>query len=102
MQAGMQRVLAAPGSLDLEQRAAFRREAEALLERLEPGGTLVVDFSGTRSVDSAGLGTLLVIQRRATARRQTVRLRHVHAEIRSLLTLSRLADLFELEPAEQG
>lgn len=95
----MMQTLAAPRALDLEQRTAFRQEAEALLERLAPGEVLVIDLAATRLVDSAGLGTLLVIQRRAAAARQVVRLRNVHDEIRTLLTLSRLADVFQLEPA---
>ena len=93
----MERVIVAPGTLDLERRAAFRRRAEDALDRLPDGATLVVDLAATRGVDSAGLGVLVVVQRRAAARRQTVRLANVGEELRSLLVLSRLADLFAME-----
>ena len=95
--AGMERVIAAPGMLDLERRTAFRRRAEDTIDRLPEGGTLIVDLAATRDVDSAGLGVLIVVQRRAAVRGQTVRLVNVGDELRSLLTLSRLADLFEME-----
>lgn len=93
----MHRFISAPDVLDLERRAAFRRTVEDALARLPEGGTLIVDLARTRAVDSAGLGALVVIQRRAAARQQTVRLVNVTDELRSLLTLSRLADLFDME-----
>jgi anti-anti-sigma regulatory factor len=58
---------------------------------------LVIDLTGTRAVDSAGLGTLMLIQRRAADRRQTVCLRGANDELRFLLVLTKLDDLFELE-----
>ena len=60
-------------------------------------GGLVIDLSGTRSVDSAGLGALMLIQRKAAERRQVVRLRGANEELRFLLVLTKLDDLFELE-----
>lgn len=95
----MQRILRAPAALTLEARDAVRHEAESALARMPDGGTLVLDLADTRSVDSAGLGALIVIQRAAARRSQTVRLRNVHQEIRALLVLSRLADLFALDNA---
>ena len=49
-------------------------------------------------MDSAGLGALMLIQRRAAERRQTVVLRNPSDEIRFLLVLTKLDDLFQLEP----
>jgi anti-anti-sigma factor len=93
-----EKVLAAPERLSLESRTAFRRSATELLEELEEGaGRLVVDLSGTRHVDSAGLGALMLVQRRAAERRQTVCLRGANEELRFLLVLTKLDDLFELE-----
>lgn len=91
-------VIAAPEALRLEQRTGFRREATALLDRLAPGrGTLVIDLGATRAVDSAGLGALIVIHRQAAARRVDVRLVRVSEEIRFLLRLTKLDELFELD-----
>ena len=94
----IEKTLAAPERLDLESRTAFRRAAGELLDALEEGaGRLVIDLSGTRGVDSAGLGALMLIQRKAAERRQTVCLRGANEELRFLLVLTKLDDLFELE-----
>jgi anti-anti-sigma factor len=92
------RTLAAPASLGLESRKAFREQAVACLQDLPEGlGRLVIDLSETRRVDSAGLGVLMLVQRAASERRQSVVLRGAGEEIRYLLALTRLADLFEFE-----
>jgi anti-anti-sigma regulatory factor len=96
-----ERVLAAPEALGLEQRTAFRRAAGELVEQLPEGaGRLVIDLSSTRAVDSAGLGALMLIQRKAAERRLSVRLRGANEELRFLLVLTKLDDLFELESAQ--
>lgn len=93
-----ERTLAAPEALGLDTRTGFRREAAALLDELPEGtGRLVIDLTATRAVDSAGLGALMLIQRRAAERRQTVCLRGANEELRFLLVLTKLDDLFELE-----
>ena len=94
----MEKSLAAPERLDLESRTAFRRAAGEVLDLLAEGnGRLVIDLSGTRTVDSAGLGALMLIQRKAAERRQIVCLRGANEELRFLLVLTKLDDLFELE-----
>jgi len=93
-----EKVLAAPEQLGLESRTDFRRAAAELLEQLPEGaGRLIIDMSGTRQVDSAGLGALMLIQRKAAERRLTVCLRGANEELRFLLVLTKLDDLFELE-----
>jgi anti-anti-sigma factor len=93
-----ERVLAAPEALGLDSRTAFRRTAGELLEQLAEGsGRLVIDLSSTRQVDSAGLGALMLIQRKAAERRVAVCLRGANEELRFLLVLTKLDDLFELE-----
>ena len=97
----LERVLAAPERLSLETRTTFRRAAGDLLEQMEEGvGRLVVDLSGTQHVDSAGLGALMLVQRRAAERRQAVCLRGANEELRFLLVLTKLDDLFELESGQ--
>jgi ABC-type transporter Mla MlaB component len=93
-----ERVLAAPETLGLETRGSFRQEAVAMLDQLPEGlGRLIVDLDRTNRVDSAGLGALMLVQRRAAERRQIVALRHASDEIRFLLALTKLIDLFEME-----
>ncbi len=91
--------LVAPEHLGLQSRTEFRQQAVTLLDRLPEGvGRLTVDLSATRQVDSAGLGALMLIQRKAAERRQGIVLRNANEELRFLLVLTRLDDLFELDP----
>jgi len=97
-----EKVLAAPEKLGLDSRSAFRRAAGDLLDALPEGsGRLVIDLASTRQVDSAGLGALMLIQRRAAERRQIVCLRGANEELRFLLVLTKLDDLFELEGGDR-
>ncbi|HET9064850.1 MAG TPA: STAS domain-containing protein [Gemmatimonadales bacterium] len=92
------RVLSAPGDLGLATRGAFRDAANELLDELPEGsGELVIDLGPTRTVDSSGLGALIMIQRHATDRRQRIVLRGVGPELEYLLVLTKLDDLFEFE-----
>jgi anti-sigma B factor antagonist len=92
--------MAAPETLGLDTRVEIRKSAVRLLEEMPEGiGRLVIDLARTRQVDSAGLGALMLIQRRASERRQVVVLRNVSEEIRFLLVLTKLDDLFQLESA---
>jgi len=93
-----ERGLSAPDTLGLESRVEIRKAAIKLLEGMPEGtGRLVIDLGRTRQVDSAGLGALMLIQRRAAERRQTVVLRNPSEEIRFLLVLTKLYDLFQFE-----
>ena len=93
-----EKILAAPEALSLDTRTTFRRAATDMLEELPEGnGRLVIDLSATRTVDSAGLGALMLIQRLAAERRQPVVLRNPSEEIRFLLTITKLYDLFTVE-----
>jgi anti-anti-sigma factor len=95
------RGLSAPDTLGLESRVAIRKAAFQLLEEMPEGtGRLVIDLGRTRHIDSAGLGALMLIQRRAAERRQTVVLRRPNEEIRFLLVLTKLYDLFQVETGE--
>ena len=94
----VERGLAAPDTLGLESRVEIRRAAIQLLEDMPEGtGRLIIDLGRTRHVDSAGLGALMLIQRTAAERRQMVVLRNPNEEIRFLLVLTKLYDLFHVE-----
>ncbi len=96
----VERSLTAPETLGLDTRVEIRKAAIRLLEEMAEGtGRLVIDLGPTRHVDSAGLGALMLIQRRAAERRQVVVLRNASEEIRFLLVLTKLDDLFQLESA---
>jgi len=92
------RAIQAPEVLGLDSRGDFRDSAVATLDELSEGGVLVIDFGGTRRIDSAGLGAMMLVQRRAAEREQRVVLRNLRDEFRFLLVLTKLDDLFEIEP----
>jgi len=93
-----EQILEAPPVLGLDERVAFRDAAVAALDALPPAsGRLVIDLVATHAVDSAGLGALIVVQRHAAERRQSICLRHMTDELRFLLVLTKLADLFDVE-----
>ena len=98
----VERALDAPETLGLETRIEIRRRAVQLLEEMPEGsGRLVIDLTGTHQIDSAGLGALMLIQRHAAERRQAVVLRNPNEEIRFLLVLTKLYDLFTIELAHE-
>lgn len=97
----VERILEAPTSLSLDERATFRDQALRALDRLPAAvGCLILECSQTATVDSAGLSALIAIQRHAARREQRVRLRGVRDELRFLLMLTKLADLFDMEDVE--
>lgn len=94
----VERGLSAPDTLGLECRVEIRKAAFQLLEEMPQGtGRLVIELGRTRHIDSAGLGALMLIQRHAAERHQAVVLRNPNEEIRFLLVLTKLYDLFHVE-----
>jgi anti-anti-sigma regulatory factor len=91
-------VVRAPNELGADSRAAFREEAVRALASLgdaPPHLPLIIDFTHTQRVDSAGLGALITVQMRAAEGRRPVALRRVSEEVRYLLLMTRLDDRFE-------
>ena len=94
------RELAGPVNLGLDTRIEFRKAAVELMGTMtQPGSRLIIDLTATRTVDSAGLGVLMLIQRHAAERRLRVVLKRPNDELRFLLALTKLDDLFDLEAA---
>ena len=94
------RELAGPVNLGLDTRIEFRKAAVDLMDAMtQPGSRLIIDLTATRTVDSAGLGVLMLIQRHAAERRLRVVLKRPNDELKFLLALTKLDDLFDLEAA---
>lgn len=91
--------LASPERLIAETRVDFRCAALDRLERVAEQGTteLVVDMAGTRDVDAAGLGILVLVQKRAREIGVAIKLSHTQPQVRTLLQLTKLDGLFLLE-----
>jgi len=100
MQAAMhneETVLIAPERLISATRSEFRTAALAHLEQLGADTTeLTIDLGRTVELDAAGLGILVLIQKRAKERGLSTRLRQTPERVRNLLQLTMLDFLFEL------
>jgi len=94
-------IVQAPQHLGVQTRAAFRDDVLAALAQLAAGaapGRLVIDLGLTQRIDSAGLGTLVMLQLRASERKRSVVLRGASEEIRFLLLMTKLEERFVIEP----
>ena len=96
-----EQVIVAPERLGLQTRSQFRKVASELIDCTTTGtGRLVIDCGCLRAIDSAGLNTLILVQRKASKRRIRVFLRDLDDELRALLVLTKLDDLFELQDGQ--
>ena len=95
------RQITAPEELGLDTRLEFRESASRELDALSEGATLVVDLGRTSRVDSAGLSALMLLSRRASERNQRIVLKDPSEELRFLLALTLMTDLFEMEPKQK-
>lgn len=94
-----ERVLAAPAKLQHPLAGEFRRSGLELTDALpETGGRLVIDLRATEDADSTGLEALIAIRRRAIRRGWTVQLRGVGPNLRSLLEVTKIDGLFDIDP----
>jgi anti-sigma B factor antagonist len=81
-------------------RIVYRDEAAALSnlvgEVLEHGSKVVLDLSGVSTIDSAGIGELVLLHTWAQARNADLRCASPSPFVRDLLYLTRLDSFFEI------
>ena len=79
-----------------------RRELQQhVADALEAGAReIVVDLAEAGYVDSAGLGTLVMLAKRARTRGAELRLTHLNDDLKTLFRLTKLDTLFPLDDAE--
>src|SRR3954471_11428355 len=86
--------------LRCEGRIIFGPEARALTgivtDVLPAAGRMVIDFAGIESVDSAGLGELVMLHMWAEAAGYTLKIASPCASVRRLLELTNLISVFDL------
>jgi anti-anti-sigma factor len=92
-------VLTTPERLVTETRLEFRRTALEHVERAvqDSAPRIYVDLSATREIDASGLGVLVLLQKRARERMIATRLMNAGPVVRSMLSLTKLDYLFELD-----
>ncbi len=84
-------------------RIVYRDEAAALSrivgDVLTQTGNLVLDLSGVRSMDSAGIGELAMLQVRARERNVNLKCAGANRIVRTLLDLTRLDTVLDVHPS---
>lgn len=92
-------VLQAPERLIAEHRLDFRRNALERLTKATSDGArrITIDLRETREVDASGLGVLVLVQKRARESFLSTCLTHTPENVRQLLRLTQLENLFEFE-----
>ena len=83
-------------------RICFRQEArrfsQAAVGLMETRTGLVLELSGVKAMDSAGIGELVLVHMQAQAFNCAVRLVAPSLQVRTLLKLTNVASLFEIFP----
>jgi anti-sigma B factor antagonist len=87
-------VVEGPTHFIIDNRAEVRERVRAQLEQGRP--TVVVDLSRTEYVDSAGLGTLVLLNKEARAAGGCLVLAGLSEHVRDLLRLVRLDEVFTI------
>jgi anti-sigma B factor antagonist len=86
-----------------EGRIVYRDEALALSqlvsEILQCGSKVVLDLGGVSSIDSAGIGELVLLHTRAQSQKAEVKYASPSPLVRDLLGLTNLDSVFEIHPS---
>lgn len=85
-------VLVVSGELDIATVDELSAAARTALETT--ASTLVLDFGGVTFVDSTGLGALVRLRKEAEQRGLRLRLEGVRPEVRRVLDLTGLSEIF--------
>ena len=89
---GEPEVLHVSGEFDIASIDEFLAHSRRALTAAE--SVLVVDFDGVTFIDSTGLGALVRIQQEARRTGKGLELTHVRREVRRVLDLTGLSELF--------
>jgi anti-sigma B factor antagonist len=87
-------VVEGPTQFIIDNRAEVRQRVRAQLD--QGRATIVVDLSRTEYVDSAGLGTLVLLNKEARAAGGCLVLAGLSDHVRDLLRLLRLDEVFKI------
>lgn len=89
-------ILGLTGRLDTTTAPDFQK---TLLDEIQSGKNIVLDFSSLAYVSSAGLRALLIGQKTVTANQQTMVLRNVSEEIMEVFDMTGFSDILTIEEA---
>lgn len=83
------------GKFDVDAATTIREQLFPLLDK--GFSRIVVCLSEVTCIDSSGLGVLVALQKRANANGGGLRLKHMQDDVRELVALTRLTELFEMD-----
>lgn len=89
-------VLSLTGRLDTTTAPDFQT---TLLDEIQSGKTILLDFSNLAYVSSAGLRALLIGQKAVAANQQSMILRNVSEEIMEVFDMTGFSDILTIEEA---
>jgi len=83
-------------------RIVYRDEAASLSQVvgavLQNGGKVVIDLSGVKSIDSAGIGELVFLHTQAQSQKAELKVASPSPIVRELLDLTNVDSLLEIHP----
>jgi len=87
-------------------RICFREQAQkfsrAAIQLLSSRRHVILEFSGVKAIDSAGIGELVLVQMQAQAFGCAISLAAPRPRVQSLLELTNVASLFEIHPTVES
>lgn len=88
-------VIQIPSQFDFKHHIEFRRTVDDVLEK-NRAGEIIIDFAGTHSVDSAGLGMLLNLRDAARGTGRSVILTNASGAVSQMLETAQFRKIFEI------
>lgn len=91
-------VVSVPSTLTVVEAVEFERQVKQLCQNQPELETIIIDLSQTNFIDSSGLGALVICYRTCKLKSIALVLRGVQEQVRMVLALTDLEQLFTFEP----
>lgn len=94
-------IVSVPQTLTVVEAVEFEQQVQAYCRRQPVPQTIVIDLSNTTFMDSSGLGALVISYRACQQQQIAMVLRGVREQVRMVLALADLDQLFTFEPSPE-
>ena len=95
-------VVFVPPTLTVVEAVEFERQVQDHCQQPSPPSSLIIDLSHTTFMDSSGLGALMISYRACQQQQIPMVLRGVREQVRMVLTMTDLEQLFTFEPGARA